>query len=312
MRALPAALALVVCLLASLVALSFAFTPTEEQAREEATPYGAESILGEQPETIDVIFLGNSVARSAISPMQIWSEQGLSTYVVAKNGLRLPQALTALRKATQYQNPQLVVIDVNMLFDPYSLGDIVYEYARTALPVFDYHNRWKLAVTDNPAPLPYAADEIEMKGYYISQEVVPAASSEYMIPTDDATPMASRYLWSFDRILDYCDAIDVDVLLISVPSAKSWNYCHANAVQTIAQERGLSFIDLNLQPNQVPIDWTSETRDGGDHLNLSGASKVSAYLGEYLTEHYELPDHRGEDAYHSWDEAYEQYERLTS
>ena len=43
-----------------------------------------------------------------------------------------------------------------------------------------------------------------------------------------------------------------------------------------------------------------DTVDKGDHLNLTGARKVTRYLGNYLKENYELPDHREEQSYREW------------
>ena len=37
--------------------------------------------------------------------------------------------------------------------------------------------------------------------------------------------------------------------------------------------------------------------DKGDHLNLSGAHKITDYMTTYLQEHYMLPDHRGDEKF---------------
>ena len=35
-------------------------------------------------------------------------------------------------------------------------------------------------------------------------------------------------------------------------------------------------------------------------MNLQGAEKVSKYIGKYLKENYQLPDHRREKKYEQW------------
>ena len=53
-------------------------------------------------------------------------------------------------------------------------------------------------------------------------------------------------------------------------------------------------------------------RDKGDHLNASGAERVSIYLAAYLKENYDLPDHRGEEAYASYTQMEKQYDRIVN
>ena len=51
----------------------------------------------------------------------------------------------------------------------------------------------------------------------------------------------------------------------------------------------------------VGYDYKTDFSDGS-HLNIYGAEKTTAYMGEYLTERYEFEDHRGDERYHLWDE----------
>lgn len=80
--------------------------------------------------------------------------------------------------------------------------------------------------------------------------------------------------------------------LISVPNYNGWNYQKHNALQEIADKNGINFVDLNLELKKQ-INWKKDSVDGGDHLNIKGAKKTSAYLGEYLKKEYGLPDRRG-------------------
>ena len=57
------------------------------------------------------------------------------------------------------------------------------------------------------------------------------------------------------------------------------------------------------------INWKTDTPDGGSHLNVLGAQKLTAALGNYLTEHYTLEDHRGQPGFESWDKDADTYTR---
>ena len=48
------------------------------------------------------------------------------------------------------------------------------------------------------------------------------------------------------------------------------------------------------------------------HVNFIGAEKYTRYLTDYIAAHYGLPDHRDQEGYESWEEAYETYEAFVS
>ena len=54
------------------------------------------------------------------------------------------------------------------------------------------------------------------------------------------------------------------------------------------------------------------TVDRGDHLNLSGAERVTEYLGRFLSDHFRLADHRADAAYDGWEKESREYEKKAS
>ena len=77
--------------------------------------------------------------------------------------------------------------------------------------------------------------------------------------------------------------------------------------QKIAEKYGITYYDFNFEADKIGIDWNVDTRDGGNHLNSRGADKLTNYVGKIFADNYGLPDHRKDEAYKSWDEAYEKY-----
>ena len=65
-------------------------------------------------------------------------------------------------------------------------------------------------------------------------------------------------------------------------------------------------MEQNLEQDEIKIDWTKDTRDKGDHLNYTGSLKVTKFLAKYLSEK-NLPDHRDDEKYKSWNELYNKY-----
>ena len=55
-----------------------------------------------------------------------------------------------------------------------------------------------------------------------------------------------------------------------------------------------------------------DSRDGGNHLNYSGAKKISTWLGNYLGSQYQLEDHRKDSRYQRWQQDSADYNRIVS
>ena len=87
----------------------------------------------------------------------------------------------------------------------------------------------------------------------------------------------------------------------------NYNYSRHNSIAAYAKEHDLEYLDMNLKLEEVGTDWATDSLDKGDHLNLSGAKKVSQYLGEYLSTRYDLPDQRNEKRYVGWQKAEKDY-----
>ena len=119
----------------------------------------------------------------------------------------------------------------------------------------------------------------------------------------DMTDLSKHY---FDQIATFCKENNAELILLSIPSVKNCNYKKHNAIDKLAKEYKVEFINLNLMKEEVPIDWEVDTRDKGDHLNHTGATKVTAYLGKYLSTK-NLTDHRSDDKYNHWNKSLDEY-----
>ena len=120
-----------------------------------------------------------------------------------------------------------------------------------------------------------------------------ASEERRMIDAD-----AEKYLL---LMKEYCENHGADLVLVSSPSPKNWTYAKHNSVSDWAQANAVTYEDLNLN-DALGIDWASDTKDGGDHLNFEGAKKVSAYVGSWLSEAYGLKDKRNNPDYKHWEE----------
>lgn len=258
-----------------------------------------------QRDCIDIYNIGNSLAMVGISPMDLWKEQGYTSFNLCKGAAKTSEAYYLLKHGLHYQHPRLVLIESNMLFrsdDPLEdMGTAASEFFQYYFPFCRYHNLWQAAGID-PSIREY------YMGYLISGHIMPYTGDlDYLKPTDEKKKIRYMSTYYMDRILQLCEKNDIEVILYSLCSPKCYDTTRLNAVSEYADTRGLTYIDLNRNWQEIGIDWSHDTRDEGDHLNEYGVAKVTAYMGHYLADNLELADHRGEPAYSSWDTLYEAY-----
>lgn len=272
----------------------------------------ARGIIAEPENTIDVLFLGDSEVYSTVSPMQLWEEQGITSYDCSTGGQRLFDTLALLKTALENQKPDLVVLETNATFRKFSVGEVAYNKAGEFLSVFTYHDRWKWF---KPGELFQKKDfswTSDLKGFRLNTEVQSASKKKYknyMKDSKDFKTMPEKNVSYVDAIAKVCRDYGIQFMLFSTPSSMNWNMKKHNTIADLAEKRDLPYLDLNLLQEELGIDWTTDTKDKGDHLNLYGAQKVTAYLGKYLKNTYVLKDHREEKGYESWDSCLKRYQR---
>lgn len=278
---------------------------TETRVRSMAGQVGGRNrpmagISAEPKDTIDVLVLGDSESYTSISPPELWKKEGITAYVCGQGGQRVQETYYMLKTALKTQSPKVVVLETNLMFrNPGLFKNISLSLAETLrhyLPIFRYHNLWKSMFDPNYTPNP------DYKGFSIRDTVASYEGAEYMKETEDKEEMSEFVQSYLGGIRKLCEENGAKLLFVSAPSPKNYNFKKHNAIQAYADEYKIPYIDMNLAVKELGIDWMKDSQDKGDHLNVYGARKVSAYIGHYLKGNYELEDHRGSEGYDGWDE----------
>lgn len=260
----------------------------------------------EEKDSVDLLVLGDSESYTSVSPMQLWEEQGMTAYVCGQPGQEIQETYYMLKTALEAQTPKVVLMETNLMFrDPGPVASVkaaATESLRHHLPVFRFHNLWK-CIFNGKKP-----GEVSYKGFILRGGVSPFDSGDYMKETSEVQEIPATVRIYMDEIQKMCKENGATLVLMSTPSPKNYNYKKHNAITEYAKENGLTYFDLNVQAKELGMDWQTDSYDKGDHLNLNGARKVTTWVGKYLKENYDLPDHRGKTEYKSWDKEKEKYE----
>lgn len=267
----------------------------------------ADGILAEPENSIDVLILGNSQSYCSFIPMEIWKEQGITSYVCGVPLQMMYQSEGYLRRAFRTQSPKIVILETLTIFAEYSRTEALPEKAAEWIPLLRYHDRWKsLRAEDWYKPVRYTHVRGD-KGYHTFREIEPADTTDYMIPTEEVRRVPSKNIRHIQNMQALCQEHGAQLVLVSVPSTANWNQANHNGIAAVADSLGITYLDLNLMPEEVPIDWNVDTKDRGDHMNITGARKVSDFMGQWLAETGLFEDKRSWEAYSQWNVFLQEY-----
>ncbi len=285
-----------------------------------------------QKENFDVLFFGSSHMRNSASPMELWNEYGIVSYNLGSGGATIAISYYNLLLACKETKPKMIVIDtygierdykinsdnftnsMHDTFDPYPLSYTKYlaikdlcgkeklmDYAMEFLFNFSiYHTRWnELEAEDFKNTKEYekgAVSRINVaKPKKMSKfDLIDAYKGEETINV--------KYL---RKIIEYCRENNIEVLIMYAPfPARNEDIATSKYVQTLCNEYNVNYINFL---NMNVVDYNIDCYDRNSHLNVSGARKVTDYLGHYIMENYDILDQRENKNYSFWNEDYNHY-----
>ena len=294
---------------------------------ETATKYrhgmrDAYSFVNDRDNSLQIIFVGNSDLYSGISPLDLWRYQGFTSTVCASPNQTIGDSTSIIETFLKFQKPDLVVIEVDMLYvgkgkkrnnsffrikdldyyfdrcDPDLMDNAIQDYCS----IFRFHNYWKGGKTNKNKPY-------NLHGYKYTKKVVPLRGFNYMKYTDKTDPIKRITEEQTDKLIKLSRENGAEVVLLELPSINSWNYKRHNAMQQYADKRKINFVDMNMNIDEIGIDWGTCFRDkSGSHLNYKGAKAATKYLGKYIADNYYLKSHTGDERYSDWDEDLEMFD----
>lgn len=275
-------------------------------------------------ESVDVLFLGPSKAGVNFDLETLWKEYGISAYACWGSVQPFWNSYYFLKETVNTSRPKVVVLDVSAVTYGFVYSDDGRQYTNTyglrnllnkiqAVQVSAPQNRWSDLIWGMPIyhsrfneltqadfmHYLWESDSVNYKGNSVRY-----GSGEYEL--EDVSGVAeiekipSKQENYFRKIIEYCQNEDLPILLTVSPGPnRIEEQPYYNAVQEIAEEYGISFINFNVLDAETGFEATDFWQDG--HINTNGGRKISTYLGQYLMSNYMLLDHRGDEYYHSWD-----------
>ncbi len=303
--------------------------------------YTSAGFYEEPDDRIETLFLGSSVGAYGFSSMELYRDHGICAYSVSTDAQPVMASYYWLQETYRLHKNTLknVIFDVSELRKDaddssmhkaldgmklslpkikaavnYGNGDFD-KTLSYILPFTLYHSRW---------------DEIEMLDFekYSLEKVNGTRGFEFTLMTYISTVSATDELKVLTTVLDeyaepeelsaqavkyfykmntFCKERGITLTLVKTPT-DNWNSDCNRAVQKLADECSLTYLDFNFSPLTDEIGYIHpyDSRES-KHLNYFGVKKLMQYLGEYLTDNCTVTDIRENEDFAYMKEQFEIY-----
>jgi len=264
----------------------------------------------------DVVFIGDCEVYESFSPVTLWNEYGITSFIRGSAQQLIWQSYYLLEETLGYEKPEVVVFNVLSLkydqpqkeaYNRLTLDGMKWSMSKVrsiqasmmedehfldyVFPILRYHARWSELTADDVRYM-FGKDRLFHNGYYMRVDVKPVTTVPIgkLLPDYQFGENAYRYL---DMMVELCEKNDIELILVKVPSIYPYWYDEwEEQMDVYAAEHDLLYINFLDLIDEVGIDYATDTYDTGLHMNLSGAEKMSNYFGRILSEDYQVPDRR--------------------
>lgn len=177
-------------------------------------------------------------------------------------------------------------------------------------PLIKYHDNWKhLKLTAFLQPRGKYHFSNKGMAYANTVKAYPFGNEYMQLSGGKHAMLSEEKLDQFQKIYDLCDRNGIRLVLLTVPSANTWNKGKSDTVKQLAKKYDLTYYDYN---RQLPagFDWVTDSKDGGNHLNYAGASAVTKDLAKKLTDDLTMsPSALTKEQKQQWKKDYEHFHK---
>lgn len=302
----------VLVLLLVYIYASFVFIPKSFGEPGGQKYYRGKGYISEPKDSIEIMSFGNSDLYFGLSPLYLYDLYGYTSYSCGVSRQNLRGVYTLLTDSVNYQNPKLVILEVDCFFSKNKRENSKFNnFMMRSTFIFRNHSRWKDLKPKDFVKLPNYKERDFQRGHVFKKTDSDFKVGNFMGNVDDKPrPFGKLNDKYIDKIMKFCEEKNYPVLFVAFPSAKSWSYAKHNRIRDFAKEKNIPFIDMNLNVEEIGIRWDDHFIDDGNHLNCYGSDLATKYLGEYLNKNYVFTDQRTNPEYSDWNEAVIKYKKL--
>lgn len=264
----------------------------------------------------EVIFIGDCEVYANFSPMVLYEEEGITSYIRGNSQQLIWQSYYMLKETLKYETPKVVVFNVNsmryskpvseaynrlaidkMKWSKEKIGMIKSSmteeenFLSYVIPLLRYHSRFD-KLTNEDFEYLFKNKNSMHNGFLINKNIKPVESlpTKRRLSSYEFEENCYDYL---NKMTKLCKENNINFVLIKAPSVYPYWYDeYEEQIQKYLKENNLDYYNFKEKVKEIGIDYNTDTYDGGLHLNLDGATKLSKYFSKILKENYGLTDYR--------------------
>ncbi len=276
--------------------------------------------------TMDVVFMGSSHCYCSIYPSVLWREAGIAAFDMAVSGQDKNSTYYTLIETLKTQSPKVVFVDMyGLLFDKNVASGNSYRNMLSLKPSLNslklireyvepeeqlsYIIRWPIIHTRfwELDKYDFIAYEPSIYGRGADYQWVVGQAERGKDGTETTGVLKYENQQWLERLRDLSRKQKFDLVFFVAPFPVSEEeQQQINAAQVFADQNHIDFIDFNKLRDELGLDDQQDFIDSF-HCNAFGAEKTTAYIMEYLLQHYTLEDHRDDNRYSFWELDYKWY-----
>ena len=287
----------------------------------------------------DVLFVGSSHAGHLVG-RNLWRDYGIAAYTIAGNSQPVDVTYHSIIEFLKYEEPSVIMVETALIpddnmeepdteYEGKIQSDAAFKYSENYLQMArEQIKNFNLPFTEEGVQLLYkwpvvhsryselTKDDFVTDAPYLVSDVHPLTSvpdeEAEIVTTDERAPISDIGREYLDKIIALCHEKNIPLVLFHTPyPAPEISMAQQNTISDIASQNNVPYIDFNYLVEEIGFDVQTDQAADLNHLNLSGGEKITAYLGQYLLDNYNLKDHRNDPGYETWrndQKAWEDYQ----
>lgn len=286
----------------------------------------------------DVVFVGDCEVYENISPVKLWQDYGISSYVRGSPQQLIWHSYYLMEDTLRYETPKAFVFNVlsmkygepqNEAYNRLALDGMKWSESKVnsinasmteeedflsyVFPLLRFHSRWSELKAEDFEYAFKKVPQLSINGYLMRVDVDGIDELRKGQELGDYT--IADVCWEYlDKMRTLCEEKGVELILMKAPTNTPTVYWYDQwdaQVKAYADKHGLRYYNFLENIDEIGLDYNTDTYDRGFHLNLSGAEKLSTYFGKILVEELGLTSHHGDAEYEQiWTKLTQQYDQI--